>query len=234
MKKRIIALLIATSLLICACGNNTAPSVAPTADTTEKTTSTVAAIPEESISTTTLESVEEEPVPESTVNDLSELEALGDIKVESELFSVTLTIPVDFAGDVTQEELNATCEEIGYKSATLNEDGSITYVMKPSQHKEMMNELRNNLNQTLNELVGSEDYPTFTAISTNDDFTTFTITTTSTELDLNEAFSVMIFYMYGGMYSIFNGTEVDNIHVDFVNADTGEIISSSDSSAMGE
>lgn len=38
--------------------------------------------------------------------------------------------------------------------------------------------------------------------------------------------------MYGGMYNVFNGTTVDNVHVDFVNADTGEIISSSDSKDM--
>ena len=51
---------------------------------------------------------------------------------------------------------------------------------------------------------------------------------------MNESFSTMAFYMYGGMYNIFNGTEVDNIHVDFVNADSGEIISSSDSKNLEE
>ena len=35
------------------------------------------------------------------------------------------------------------------------------------------------------------------------------------------------------MYAIFNGTKADDIHVDFVNADSGEIINSSDSSDMG-
>ena len=63
----------------------------------------------------------------------------------------------------------------------------------------------------------------------NFSITEFTVTTKSSALDMNESFSTMAFYMYGGMYNIFNGTEVDNIHVDFVNADSGEIISSSDS-----
>ena len=43
----------------------------------------------------------------------------------------------------------------------------------------------------------------------------------------------MAFYTYGGMYAIFNGETVDNIHVDFVNTDTGEVISSANSSDMG-
>ena len=42
----------------------------------------------------------------------------------------------------------------------------------------------------------------------------------------------MSFYMFGGLYHIFNGTTVDNIHVDYVNADSGEVISSADSSDM--
>ena len=232
MKKRIIALSLATALIMCACGSESTPSTTQTTPVVEETTSTNTTAAE--ATTSTPAPVEESSVSESTVNDLSELQALGDIKVESELFSVTLTIPAEFVGDTTQEELNATCEESGFKSITLNEDGSATYVMKPSQHKAMMDEMRDNMNQTLSEMVGSEDYPTFTDIKANDDFTSFTITTTSTELGMNEAFSVMAFYMYGGMYSIFNGNEVENIHVDFVNADTGEIISSSDSSSMGE
>ena len=83
-------------------------------------------------------------------------------------------------------------------------------------------------------MVGSDDYPNFTDIKANSDFTNFTVTTTSTELDMAESLSIMTFYLDGGMYSIFNGTDVDNIHVDFVNADSGEIISSSDSSEMND
>ena len=50
---------------------------------------------------------------------------------------------------------------------------------------------------------------------------------------MSESFSVMALYMYGGMYGIFSGEEVDNVHVDFKNADSGEIISSANSEDMG-
>ena len=49
-----------------------------------------------------------------------------------------------------------------------------------------------------------------------------------------ESFSVLGFYMYGGMYNIFNGTAVDNVSVKFINADTGEVISTTNSKDMGE
>lgn len=163
-----------------------------------------------------------------------QIEAIGDIDVDKGIFDVTLTIPADFAGDVTQEQLDETAKENGYQSATLNSDGSVTYVMTKAQHKEMLSGVKESINQTLNEMVGSEDYPNITAITANEDFTAFTVTTKNDEPDLAESFAVMGFYMYGGMYAIFSGDEVDNIHVDFINKATGEIISSADSSEMGE
>lgn len=156
------------------------------------------------------------------------------IEVDENLLTVELTVPADYIGETTQGELDAAAKEKGFKSITLNEDGSATYVMTKGQHKELMSEMTNEFNSSLAEMVGSEDYPNFTNIEANSDFTEFTITTTSTELGFNESFSVIAFYMYGGMYNAFNGTPVDNVHVDFVNAESGEIISSSDSKDMAE
>lgn len=47
-----------------------------------------------------------------------------------------------------------------------------------------------------------------------------------------ESFSVIAFYMYGGIYNVLNGEEIDNISVTFINADSGEVISVSNSSDM--
>ncbi len=168
----------------------------------------------------------------STEGDFSDLEAIGDIEVDENLLTVELTIPAEYVGDTTQEELDATAAEEGFKSITLNEDGSATYLMSKKQHREMMEEMAANINASLSEMVGSENYPNITDITANSDFTEFTVTTTSTELSLSESFSVMAYYMYGGMYNIFNGTPVENVHVDFVNAGSGEIMNSADSSDL--
>ena len=157
-----------------------------------------------------------------------------EIEVDENLLTVELTVPADFVGETTQEELNQTAEQEGIKSITLNEDGSATYVMTKKKHKEMMKEIKSGIDEELSALVGSEDYPNFTKVEANKDYTSFTITTTSTELDFAESFSVLNFYIQGGLYNAFNGTPADNIHVDFVNADSGEIISSSDSADMAE
>ena len=206
MKNKFLALLLIVTFALSGCGasNDASTSVSETPEATEQIAST----------------------------ELTDVDSIGDIEVDRNLFTVELTIPADYVGETTQEELSAIAEEKGYKSVILNEDGSATYTMTKSQHNEMMEEMRINIETSLNEMIGSEEFPSFTAIVANDDFTSFTITTTSQELDLTEAFSVIGFYMYGGMYNIFNGTPVDNVHVEFVNAETGEIISASDSSEM--
>lgn len=184
----------------------------------------------ETTATTTLSS-QETNTPEATPESSSDVDAIADVSVEKELFDVNLTIPADYIGDATQEELSQEAEANGYK-IVLNDDGSATYTMTKGQHKKMMMELSDSINTTLADMVGSEDYPNFTDIKANDDFTQFTVTTKSEELDFTESISVMGFYMFGGMYNTFNGTPIDNVHVDFLNADTGEVISSSDSKDM--
>lgn len=217
-KEKIMVTVLVASILLSGCGASNADNEVESVET-EPVINVVA---------------EEESVEDNTEDSMDELNALGDIEVDQNLFTVELKIPADYVGESTQEELDATVKEKGYKSVTLNDDGSATYIMTKKQHQEMMDEMKGNINDSLSELVGSEEYPNFVDVKANDDYTTFTITTKSTELDLNESFSVMMFYMYGGMYHIFDGTTVDNIHVDFVNADSGEVISSADSKDMGE
>lgn len=156
------------------------------------------------------------------------------IGVDEGLLKVEITVPAEFLEGKTQEELNGIAVENGYESITLNSDGSATYKMNKKQHREMLKEMSDSLKQSLNEMIGSEDYPNFTEIKTNDNFTEFTIKTKNTELDFTESFSILGFYVYGGMYNIYSGEEVDNIHVKFINDATGNIISEHNSKDMAE
>ena len=162
------------------------------------------------------------------------LDFIGDMNVEREIFDVKLTIPKDYVEGETQESLDAKAKEAGWKSATLNADGSVTYEMTKKQHKVMMDELAENINTELNNMCGSEDYPNYVSITASDNFTNFKVVSKSSELGLTESISVLGFYMFGGMYNVFNGTTVDNIHIDFVNEATGEVFNSADSKDMAD
>mgnify|MGYP001027420794 FL=1 len=219
MKKKIAILLLSCLLALSSCGKKTnqddvsEPSVvqSESANSTESSTQ-----PEENNSSSSSESIE----PSEEINS------------DEDTSDIELTIPADFVGQQTQADLDKKAEEYGIKSIVLNSDGSATYTMTKQQHTEFLEEYRAQINSTLNELIGSEDYPNFTAIKANENYTEFTITTKSAELDMAESFSVIAFYMYGGIYNVLNGEEIDNISVTFINADSGEIISVSNSSDM--
>lgn len=202
MKKKVISIVLSLSMLLAACGSSGAPT---SGGSTVESTGT-----------------------ESSATDTSQTDP--GIKVEKELFDVEITVPADFVGNSTQEDLDKICQEHGYKSITLNDDGSATYVMTKSQHKAAMDEMAASIRSSLEEMANSEDYPDYTSVTVNDDFTSYTVTTKATELGLGDSFVVFGFYLYSGMYAAFDGNEIDNVHVDFVNADTGEIIHSADSS----
>ena len=213
MKRRMIALTLALLLVLslAGCGSSKPQTSATTQATTDSTIST------------------------ETTTGFDDLEALGEMEVDQNLFTVEITVPAEFIDEgTTQESLDTQVSASGYISATLNDDGSVTYVMTKAAHNEMMNGIRDTLQQSLSEMVGSEEFPSFTKVEANDDFTQFTIETTSTELGLVESFSVLGFYMFGGMYHAFNGTQVDDIAVTFINADTGETVGEAHSSDMAE
>lgn len=147
------------------------------------------------------------------------------IEVDQNLLTVEITVPADIAGEeITQEQCDQIREENGYKSVTLNSDGSVTYVMTKLQHEKMMDNLRATIDQALDEMVASEDYPNVVAIDVNKDYTKFTITTTSTEMTMMDSISILGFYLYGGMYNSYNGTPVDDVETIWINEETGEEI----------
>ena len=217
MKKRLFAGVLVVILgLSTSCGNASNVS----ADTTQASVA----------SETSKADLETETTTETENEDsMGSLDAIGDVEVDKGLFNVTLTIPKDFVGETTQEKIDSSVAEKGYKSGTLNEDGSVTYVMSKSQHEELVSAIKESIDEGLAEMVGSESTPNITEIKANDNYTKFTVVTKNAEPDLGEAFAVLQLYMYGGMYGIFAGEPTDNVEVEFVNADTGEVIDSANS-----
>lgn len=171
-----------------------------------------------------------------TSSENNDLELLGEVNVDKELFDVKLTIPKEYAEGETQESLDKACKENGWKSATLNVDGSVTYEMSKKQHKKMMDDLTDQFQAELDKMCNGEDYPNFVSIKGEDNFTKYTIVTKADKCEGFEAFALIGLYMYTAMYNIFNGTidDYDNVHVDFVNEATGQVVDTADSKDMGD
>lgn len=182
--------------------------------------------------TTTESSITEETDEEKQLEeDKAELSSIGEVEVENGILTVSVTVPSSLVSDTTQESLDESAGT-NYLSATLNEDGSVTYKMTKAQHKLMLQSLSDGIDTTIQELINSDQY-TITAVTHNDDFTQFDITVSGTEVGLYDTFSALSFYMYGGMYGIFSGKQADKVVVNFYDP-SGNLIESGDSSSMGQ
>ena len=212
--KRLVALTAAAVLALSLAACSTAPS---TADTPAETPAPTAA-----------------PTTEPDISLQEAADAIStaeQIEVEDGLFDVTITLPADYASDITAEEIAQQVADGKVHTGVLNDDGSVTYTMSKAQHAALLESVAAQLRSTLDDMIGSADYPNLTAIETNDDFTDFTVYTTTQPgaVGLSDEMSVLIYYTCGKMYGIVSGQEPDNIHVDILNAESGELVSSHDS-----
>lgn len=105
--------------------------------------------------------------------------------------------------------------------------------MTKAQHKEMMDGIKQSIDESLSEMIGSEDYPSIVSIEANDDYTEYKIVVNTEEVGLAEGFLVMGFYIFSGMYHVFNGTEPGNINIKYINETTGAVIEEANSNDMG-
>lgn len=167
MKIKKLSLILAATLILSSCGNQ------PTGES----------IPiDDSLYSSEVESEENitNEAKDNTDKNGSDVAVKTDsVEVDQNNTMVTLNIPKDFVGDSTQEDLDQICEDNDFQSITLNDDGSATYIMTQEQHDKLIEEYRQQINNDLSNMIGSENYPNFTKIEANADFTEYTITTIS-------------------------------------------------------
>ena len=136
------------------------------------------------------------------------------VQVDKELLDVTITIPASWYEEtneeITQSSLDEQYKNSGFKSVTLNDDSSVTMVIPKSVHKEFMEDMKNNIDESLSELINDENC-SYTEIKHNKDFTQFDVTLSGSEPNFYDSFGCLSLYLSGAMYNIFNGTESNDI-----------------------
>ena len=142
---------------------------------------------------------------------------------------VEVTLPKQFVENTSAEDLTAALpDDI---KVVKNDDGSATYRIPKSKHKELMKELDDTIEQGLAEMTSSPD-ALFTSITHNSDYTEFKATCKTDSVGLFQSISCLALYYCGGFYNVFNGTPVDNIKVVFLDP-SGNVISEANSKDMG-
>jgi len=148
------------------------------------------------------------------------------INVDKGLFNVEVTLPASFfeGGDIDQSIAEAEKEGI---EVTKNEDGSLTYKMSKTKHKEMMSEMKTSLLETIEDLKNGEDFASIKDVEYNKDFSEFTLWVDRNEYENSfDGFAVFGLGLSGAMYQLFDGANPENYNVRLVVKDeaTKEII----------
>ena len=146
--------------------------------------------------------------------------------------TVTVVIPTVYESVTTQEEAEKIRKENGYESAVLNDDGSLTIVMSRSQHDEMLGQFKKSVDEGITEIIHTVEDSAIEKIEYNDDYSIFTVTVSGDELGLAERQAADELVMYGTLYHIYSGNDVDHIKVDYLSSGTGEVIETADSGSL--
>ncbi|GAB2570807.1 hypothetical protein [Gracilibacillus alcaliphilus] len=169
--------------------------------------------PEESEQDSANNEPEEVETQESEAEDTESAEEA--VEVDKGLLNVEVTLPATMADTLVEdkEATFANAEAEGME-LTENEDGSLTYKMSKSKHQEMMDELREQINQSVEEIANSEDFPSIQEVSGNDDFSEFTMIVDQEQyensLDGFGAFGIGLAAM---LYQLYDGAAPDEYNV---------------------
>ena len=146
--------------------------------------------------------------------------------------TVTVVIPTVYEEVKTQEEADRIREKNGYKSVVLEENGSLTIVMTKSQHDELIRDFRTSVDKGISEIIGAGGGSSIEKIEYNEDYSVFTVTVTEEEIGVIERQAADELIMYGALYHVYTGNDADRIRVDYVNAQSGEVIETADSGSL--
>jgi len=162
---------------------------------------------------------------------MEDLEAIGDIEVDNGLLTVTVTLPADLVEGATQADIDKDIDDGEILDGSLNEDGSVTYVMSSAQHNAILDEMR----EGFDEIVAEEEKTNpglYEEVTFNDDMGEFEVVVAS-EQKYRDSMSMMGLGLQFGasFFQIFYGVPEEDRHVviTYIDSQTGDVIDTYDS-----
>ncbi|MEI5909408.1 hypothetical protein WAK64_20480 [Bacillus spongiae] len=149
------------------------------------------------------------------------------VDVDKGLLNVEVTLPSTMFEGEDIDEVMADAKEEGVSEVTKNDDGSITFKMTKSKHKEMMEDIKGEVTQTVTDTKNSEDYVSIKDITYNDSFSEFTMVVDKASYENSmDGFAVFGLGISGMMYQLFAGVDSDKTKVTITVKDeaTDEVI----------
>lgn len=138
------------------------------------------------------------------------------VEVDKGLINVEVTLPASmFEGEDVDASI-AEVEKEGVK-ATKNEDGSVTYKMSKSKHKEMVQELETGIIESVEDMKNNTDFVSIQEITYNKSFSEFTMVVDKEAYENSmDAFAIFGLGLSGMYYQLFNGAGEEDYRVNIM------------------
>ncbi|WP_208558960.1 hypothetical protein [Marinilactibacillus kalidii] len=147
----------------------------------------------------------------------------GSIEVDKGLLSTELTLPAELAETFDPADLELTEADV-----TQNEDGSLTIKLSRAQHQALLDELKQTITQSVEELKTDENYQSFKDITFNDDFSEFSVVVDKAVYEEGfDGFGVMGLAISALYYQVFEGKDPENLSstIEIKDEASGEVFS---------
>ncbi|MCJ8008107.1 hypothetical protein ACFFF5_17860 [Lederbergia wuyishanensis] len=152
------------------------------------------------------------------------------IEVDKNLLSVEITLPASFLGldedEKSIDQVIAEAKADGISEVIQNEDGSLTYKMSKSKHKEMLSELETEMKTSIEDIISGEDFASVKDITHNKKFSEFRTIVNRDEFENSfDGFVTMSLGVSGMLYQIFDGVdpEKNKVTISIEDEATGEV-----------
>lgn len=166
---------------------------------------------------------EQESADNSEEKDKEESQGIG---VDKNILTVDITLPAEIAGDLADfNEDEYLSQNDGMKAAKVNEDGSLTITMTKAKHKEMLEETRKNIDESLGELIEGENTPYIKNIDYSNDYREVIIEVVKEEYENAFDFTPLVVGFSACLYQSIAGIDL-NTTIVINDIATGEEINS--------
>lgn len=146
------------------------------------------------------------------------------VNVDKNLLSVEITLPPDFAGDMSGFDKEVYLDENpGIKDVELLEDGSMKLTMSREKHNEIMEEMEQSILTSFNELMTDEESSYIKDIRASKDYKKVDVIVDREGYENAFDFSSMTIMFSVGFYHIFEGDEFE-LDLRYIDEATDEVI----------
>lgn len=157
----------------------------------------------------------------------NEDEAEG-FNVEKNLTSVELTLPAEFAGDLSGFDRETYLKENpGISDAKVMDDGSLWLKMSRTKHKELIEDMEENMITSFNDLIEGEETPYILDIRSSKDYRKVEVIVDREGYENSFDFSGLAIFFSVGFYHTIQGEDF-KLNLQYIDSETEEIIEESD------